>query len=171
MRYFFLLTTIITIGFANIIEIDSFEANFTQVVTNDAKNQLIYKGYVKAMKPQYALWSYKQPTQKDIYINNSKVTIVEPDIEQVIIKHISNTFNFFNMLKNAKFISKNIYLTKFQNVEYKIKLINNKIETISYQDELENSIVITFSNQIQNKKIDTNLFTPIFPLDYDLIED
>ena len=171
MKYFFLLTSIITIGFSNTIKIDSFEADFKQVVVNDKKNELIYTGHVQAKKPQFALWLYTSPTEKQIYISDNRVTIVEADIEQVIIKHISNAFNFFNMIKNAKHIDNNTYVASFQNIKYIIKFKESKIQSISYQDELENDILITFSNQQQNQKIDNKIFIPIFPLEYDIIED
>ena len=171
MKYIFLLTTMISLGFSNIFEIDSFNADFEQIITNDAKNELKYSGHVSAIKPNSALWLYTKPTKKQIYISDNKATIVEPDIEQVIIKHLNNSFNFFNMLKSAKKISDDVYLAKFQNIEYKIKIHKKSIESISYQDELENSVVITFINQTQNTKIDAKIFTPIIPADFDVIED
>ncbi len=170
MKYILLLLVMKSLAFANDLNIHSFEADFQQVVTNEKNNKLEYKGHITALKPQYALWQYKKPTQKSIFINDNRVTIIEPDIEQAIIKKISGDFDFFNIIKNATKISKNVYKTKFQNIEYKIKIENAKIISISYSDELENSIVIEFSNQIQNKEIGKNIFIPIVPQDYDIIE-
>ena len=170
MRYIFLIATIISLGFSNILEINSFEADFKQVVTNDAQNKLTYEGHVSAIKPQSALWIYTKPTQKQIYIDSSRATIIEPDIEQVIIKHISTSFDFFNMLSNAKKVQDNIYVATFQNIKYKIELQNNNIHSITYTDELENQVVITFSHQVKNKKINKELFIPIIPMGFDIIE-
>ena len=81
---------------------NSYEADFRQVVTNDKGNILEYSGHIKIMKPQYALWEYLQPSTKLIYINKNMATIIEPDLEQVIVKKLHNSIDFFKILKNAK---------------------------------------------------------------------
>jgi len=156
---------------ADITKIDSFEANFEQSVMNEKQDVIRYFGHVLATKPQYALWQYSKPVEKEIYITKQNVTIIEPEIEQVIIRRIQNNFNFFKMIEDAKEIKKDIYITQIKGIEYTIKLNKNLIKSISYKDEFENSIIISFTQQIQNSKIDRMVFTPKIPLEYDIIRD
>jgi len=157
--------------YASLKDISSFEADFIQSITDDKKNVLTYTGHIIASKPQNAKWNYIKPIQKKIYINKSEVTIIEPEIEQVIIKKVELKFDFFNMISKAKKIKKDTYLTKYNNSEFTIILSEKLIKSITYIDEFENNIEIIFKNQKQNNKIDLKKFTPIFPLYYDVIRD
>jgi len=147
----------------------TFEADFIQEVTNDKGNVLSYKGHVVASKPQFALWKYNSPNNKQIYINASQATIVEPEIEQVIVKEIEGDFDFFKIIKNAQKKEDDTYVAKFQNTSYTIVLQNSNISSISYKNELDNNITINFSNQKKNTTIDFNIFNAIIPSDYDII--
>jgi len=100
-----------------------------------------------------------------------KVVIVEPEIEQAIVKVIQNDFDFFSMIKNAKEIEKDVYSATFKESKFIIKLKLKKIESISYIDEFENSVIITFTKQIQNREIDVKIFKATIPMEYDIIRD
>ncbi len=156
---------------ASLGDIVSFQADFTQSVTDDKKKVLTYSGSVLAAKPQNALWRYSKPVNKDVYINSRRVTIIEPEIEQVIIKRIESNFDFFNMIKNAKKIEKNIYLAIYKNSEFRITTKDELIKSISYIDEFENSVEVIFDNQKQNDKINKELFIPNIPLEFDIVRD
>jgi len=171
LRYIFLLSLLVTLSFANIEAINSFEADFKQDVTNDKGNVLSYSGHIKAIKPQNALWSYQTPIKKEIYVTAYKVVIVEPEIEQAIVKVIQNDFDFFSMIKNAKEIKKDVYIATFKESKFTIKLNRKKIESIAYIDEFENHVLITFTKQIQNRDIDANTFQVSIPMGYDIIRD
>lgn len=171
MKYFFLLTFIYTLAFSNILNINSFEADFKQEIKDEKGKVLLYKGHVISKKPKAALWSYTNPVKKSIYIVDNTVTIVEPEIEQVIIKHISSEYDFFNVIKNARKIQENKYLAIFREQEYIITLQKSQLFSISYKDEFDNDTLITFSNQQQNKPIDKALFFPDFPQDFDIIQE
>jgi len=172
MRYIFLLSLLSSLAFSNIDNISFFEADFQQNITDDKGKVLSYRGHIKAMKPQYALWSYKVPVLKDIYIEPRKLTIIEPELEQVIIKHINSDFDFFSMIEHAKKIDNNTYTANFKETQFKIRISDSKkIESISYKDEFENDVKIEFKKQIQNRKIDKNEFLPIIPFEYDIIRD
>ena len=99
MRYFFLLNVLAIFCYAEINTINSFEADFKQDITDDKGKILSYQGHLRALKPQNALWNYKKPVQKDIYVTPAKIIIIEPEIEQVIIRHISSNFDFFKMIE------------------------------------------------------------------------
>ena len=169
MKSILLLLLTTTIIYANELEINSFKASFIQTVTNDKGNSLKYKGRVVASKPQNMLWSYTFPAKKEIIINNYKVTVIEHDIEQVQIRNIQGDFDFFKILKNAKKIKENVYIAKFNEIQYTIKLNLHQISSISYLDALENHILIVFTEQKQNIMIDKTIFSPKIPTDFDVI--
>jgi len=169
---YFLLILISTIHlFASFDTITSFEAEFTQSITDDKNKILVYNGKIVALKPQNARWSYLKPVKKEVYINNFEVTIVESEIEQVIIKRLESNFDFFKIISNAKEIEKNIYTATYKDTKFTIMKSNSLIESISYLDEFENKVKITFKNQKQNKEVDINNFIPVFPLEFDIIRD
>ena len=171
MKYLFLYLTLSTFLFASLENINSFQADFTQTVTDDKGKVLTYNGRVVASKPQNALWNYLKPVTKDIYINAHSITVIEPEIEQVIIRKIESNFDFFNMIKKAKKTDANSYLAMFKNSEFIIKTENSLIKSISYSDEFENSVQILFENQKQNEEIDEDKYTPNIPLEFDIIRD
>jgi len=171
MKYILSLLLSSTLSFASFDELHSFDADFTQSVTDDKNKSLVYSGHISASKPQNALWSYFKPVNKNVYINKFNVVIVEPEIEQVIIKKIDSNFDFFNMLQNTKKIQKNLYETNYKESKFIITTKNDLIESISYIDEFENSVKIVFKNQKQNKEIDLELFNPKYPVEFDIIRD
>ncbi|NPA59191.1 MAG: outer membrane lipoprotein chaperone LolA [Epsilonproteobacteria bacterium] len=171
MKFFILIFTIYTLSFASFYNINSFEADFTQSVTDDKNVSLVYNGHLIASKPQNALWKYIKPIEKDVYINSFEVTIIEPEIEQVIIRKIESDFDFFNMLQNATQISTNKYEANYRDSHFIIKTKNKTIESISYLDEFDNIVKIIFKNQKQNRSINNNIFLPKYPLNFDVIRD
>ncbi len=171
MKHIILYLLLSTFLLASLENINSFEADFIQNVVDDKGKILTYKGHIRASKPQYALWNYIQPVTKDIYINSHSVTLIEPEIEQAIIRKIELNFNFFKMVKKAKKIGKNSYIASFQNSDFKIVINENLIQSISYRDEFDNSVEILFEKQKQNIKMDETIFTPYIPLNFDIIRD
>ncbi|QOY53450.1 outer membrane lipoprotein chaperone LolA [Candidatus Sulfurimonas baltica] len=156
---------------ASMNDITSFEADFTQTITDDKDKTLTYSGHILASKPQNARWNYIEPVKKNVFITQFEVTIVEPEIEQVIVKRIESNFDFFKMISNAKKINNNTYETKYKESVFKIVQNNSLIESISYIDEFENRVKIIFKNQKQNHTIDLKVFTPNYPLYFDIIRD
>ena len=94
-------------GFAE--NLNTFSAHFVQTVTDDKNTVIKYSGDIKAKRPDMAMWNYVQPVKKEIYIRNEDLVIIEPEIEQVIMKKVGNTIAFFEMLKNAKKVNDNLY--------------------------------------------------------------
>ncbi len=171
MKHFFLLMSINIALFASLEEITSFEADFTQSITDEKNKTINYNGHIVASKPQNARWSYFKPVKKEVYINNFDVTIVEPEIEQVIIRKIESNFDFFKMISKAKKIEENKYLAHYKDSKFTIIKKGALIESISYLDEFENRVKIIFKNQKQNQKINEAVFRPFFPLEFDIIRD
>ena len=156
---------------SSVLDMDSFEADFNQTITDDKGKKLSYNGHIVASKPQYALWSYKSPVQKNVYITPRYVTVVEPEIEQAIIRNIASDFDFFSMIQKAKKVTDNIYTATLNESKYTIKLENSMIQSISYLDEFENKVKIIFNNQSSNKIYSEDVFRANVPAEYDIIRD
>jgi len=171
MKPILLLVFFYTIGFASLNNINSFEADFKQSIKDDKNKVLTYSGHIMASKPQHALWTYKKPVKKSIYISEFSVTIIEPEIEQVIIRKISSNFDIFKLIQNAKKIKKNEYSTVYKDTKFNITVKNDLIKSISYVDQFDNDVEIIFENQKQNEKINEQIFYPIIPEDYDIVRD
>ena len=171
MKYLIITLLFFTQVYASLDSINSFEADFTQSVTDEKNKVLVYSGHVIASKPQKAVWNYIKPIEKNVYINAYSVVIVEPEIEQVIVKRIKSNFDFFNMIKNAKRIKENTYEASYKNTIFTIISKNSLIQSVLYKDEFDNNIKIIFKKQIQNKDIDDKKFIPDIPMEYDVIRD
>ena len=160
-----------TISFATINDINSFKADFMQSVTDDKNVSLHYSGNLSAQKPQNAIWHYTKPINKDVYINQFNITIIEPEIEQVIIRKIKSNFDFFMLIKNAVKVKENTYIASYKGTEFTIMIKNNFIQSIFYKDEFENDVKIIFTKQQQNTKMEKEIFVAKYPLEFDIIRD
>jgi len=170
MKFIFLSYFLVSSLFAEFLDISSFHANFKQVVTDEDNKTLVYTGSLQAKKPQFALWYYKTPIKKSIYIRDNQVLVIEPELEQVIIKNIPENFDFFHILNNAKQIKPNIYVATIDSKHYTINLLNGVISSIGYADDFGNKVQILFSEQSQNGEIKDITFKPIIPSEYDIIQ-
>ncbi len=170
MRFFLLFFFSTLTLFAHFITLHSFAADFTQTITDEQNKKLIYTGSLQAKEPQSALWLYKTPVKKSIYIKENRVIVIEPELEQAIVKHIPTHFDFFHMIQNAKKIKKDTYITTLEEKTYTITLSHGLVKALDYKDDFGNSINILFSHQLQNKEINDTLFKPIIPSEYDILQ-
>lgn len=171
MKYILATFLCSTLSFGAFENIHSFQADFSQSITDDKNSTLSYNGKVQAKRPQEALWNYHSPIKKDVYIDKFRVTVVEPEIEQVIIRRVESNFDFFNIIQNAKKVSENEYEGFYQKTKFTILLEKNLIKSISYKDGFENKVEVKFENQEQNVKIEEDVFIAKYPLDFDVIRD
>jgi outer membrane lipoprotein carrier protein len=171
MKQLFLSLVFCTLSFASFDDINSFKADFTQSVTDEKNKILTYEGSIVASRPQNAMWNYAKPIKKEVFISLNNITIIEPEIEQVIVRNVESHFDFFNMIKNAKKIKEDTYTATYKESIFTITTKNALIKSISYVDEFDNKVKIVFKNQKQNERIDEQIFTPNIPLDYDIIQD
>jgi len=152
-------------------EINSFSSKFEQIITDEHKKTIVYKGELWASKPQNALWVYQKPIQKSVYINGSKIIILEPSLEQATIRKLDGDIDFLSIIKNAKKIETNRYAAKVKGEEYNLLFKDDTLSSISYTDSFENRVVISFSAQQQNQSIPSSRFKPMIPADYDILSD
>lgn len=171
MKIILFIITIAIYAIANNLDIDSFESDFKQKIVNDANQVITYEGKVYIQKPNTALWEYTKPIKKSVYLYNTKVYIIENDLEQVTITTLSENLDFIEVLNKAKEISKNKYLAKLDNLDAILKLDNNnKVLSLEYKDNMSNKVEISFFNQKQNTKINDKVFEVHIPAGYDIIE-
>jgi len=149
----------------------SFSALFEQRIVDDQNKTITYHGQVWAKRPDKALWKYSDPIEKDVYVHGHQVVMVEPDLEQAIIKKISNDIDLFALIASAKPIGNETYKAHYADQIFTIRLKRGIIEHIEYLDPFENRVSITFTDQKQNKNIDDDKFFALIPKAYDIIKD
>jgi outer membrane lipoprotein carrier protein len=169
MKKLLFIVFFISMLFGDIKNINTFEASFNQTITNELDKKITYTGKVYIKKPSLALWKYNTPVTKDIFINENKVYIIEPDLEQVTISKINNNFNMIDIINSAKKINNDKYKTIIDGMDAYIFTKNGQIKKISYTDNLANDVVIEFQNTIQNIKINKDVFKVKIPYGYDII--
>ncbi|WP_044418486.1 LolA-like outer membrane lipoprotein chaperone [Halarcobacter anaerophilus] len=171
-RISLLLGLLIVNCFANIDfeKIKTFKANFLQTVTNEAGKKVKYEGEVYIKKSGKVLWKYESPIKKDVYVIGEEVIINEPELEQIIITTLEKNIDIVTLLKKAKKIGENLYSTKLYDTEYLLEIKDDKIEKISFKDQLSNKIEIEFSKIKNNLDFDDSIFMFTIPKNYDVIQ-
>jgi outer membrane lipoprotein carrier protein len=151
--------------FANL---HTFQADFRQIVDSDGE-KLTYRGKIYIKRPDLVLWEYIEPVEKSIYINSRNVMVIEPDLEQVIVKSISERVQLLEILEKSKKLSDGRYTSKFGDRDYLVILKDKKLYRVIYNDELENQVELTFINSYANSEIDSSIFIPKIDSDFDKI--
>lgn len=140
--------------------IETYQADFMQIITNPSGKIITYNGSIHIKQANKMLWQYKTPIEKYVYMNNLNIIIDEPELEQAIYTKLSNEINIIDFMNNPDLVDDK-YILKFQ---------DEKLVSIRYSDEMENDIEIIFQNIQLNKKMSNQLFYFIAPLDYDIIQ-
>ena len=154
-------------GFADTLE--SISADFTQTITDDTNKTITYEGHLYAVRPDKARWDYFKPVEKSVYVIGHKVTIVEPELEQAIVKTFRDEIDLFKILAHAEKVAPDTYLATHGSQKFLIKIKDNVPMALSYQDAFENRIRIRFSRQQIDTVLSPALFQPRIPEDYDLL--
>ncbi len=160
-----------TLAASDLGNLKSFASDFRQTIINNENSRIVYTGklYAKKEKNQ-ALWIYTSPIDKKIYYSSGKVVIIEPELEQAIFAKLDKVPNILTLLKKAKKIGKDTYITTFNNTRYTITMKNGTLHKITYTDELQNRITILFEKQKNNISIPDTRFAYRIPADYDILE-
>ncbi len=157
-------------GATKLEDLKSLKANFIQTIISQSNKTIEYKGELFIKNSGKVLWKYQTPIIKNVYVINNVVIVDEPELEQVIYTTLEKNIDMLKLLKEAKKIDKNKYLATLYEVEYLIQMNENKISSLSYKDELENKIVITFLKSEENIEIKDEIFQFLPPKYYDIIE-
>ena len=169
-RMLFLVALFSSFVFASndIRNLESFKADFVQVITSSSKNVIEYKGEVFIKKNGKILWKYETPVVKNVYIDNNVAIVDEPELEQAIFTQLDSEINIIKLLNSSKKKDNN-YIANIDDIDYTIKVSNEKINGITYEDKLENSVDIKFFNVVQNSEISDEIFKFQIPDYYDII--
>ncbi|OPA79875.1 hypothetical protein BFG05_01895 [Campylobacter pinnipediorum subsp. pinnipediorum] len=168
MKQIIALLAIYICSHASVLDFTTLQSDFTQTLnSNDKKANYSGKFYIK--NNNEALWIYKKPNPKKIYFTNSKIIMIEDELEQAIISNFNENINLSEILLNAKKITDSLYEADFQDTKYKITIKENLPFNISYEDKLGNKIDITLSNVVKDKEISQDILTPKIPNGYDII--
>ncbi len=169
MKIILLLITFFLSTYANIFDFRTLSSDFVQTIQNEQNSTITYTGSFYATDKKVALWIYKTPVEKKVYFIKNRVVIIEPELEQAIITTLKNSPNFTQIIKEAKQISKNRYMTSYEDTNYFINTKNGLISSITYKDKLENSVIIKLKNLEKNIVLDSVLFKLNIPKDYDVV--
>ena len=160
MKVLIIIFTLIVNLFSTNIDIQTYQANFIQLVTNPSNTTVSYEGKIYIKQPSKMLWQYKTPIIKYVYMDKKKIIIDEPELEQAIFTKLTDEINLINFLNNPSLVDK----------KYKLTFKDKILTKIQYSDEMENNIIINFTNIKIDKNIPDQLFQFIAPLDYDIIK-
>jgi len=155
--------------FAGVFDFDTISSDFKQTITNEENSKIVYEGSLYATTKEKALWIYKTPVEKKIYFNQSRVVILEPELEQAIITNLENVPNITELLKKSIKKEDGTFETTYDNTTYVIHTQNEEIKEITYSDKLGNSVKIELLNQSVNTVLDDSLFVANIPVDFDVI--
>ncbi len=167
----FLLGILLTckILFAFPIELSTIQSDFIQTIVDDHNKSIVYEGKLWTKKPSQAHWNYSKPIEKDIYMLHSKVTIIEPDLEQVIIKKIGENIDIIAIISHSKKLAPEHYVATYNEKDYHIYLDKKILKSLQYVDDFGNKTIIDFKNIRQNIDINDSNFELIIPENYDVI--
>lgn len=168
-----LLVTLLAISslFAISEHTETMQADFVQTITDEKNNTITYRGDMLAKRPYKAMWHYKEPIEKRVYITAKNVTVVEPELEQAIIKKMADTIDILSILASAKKEKNDSYTAYYNDKAYHITLTNGAIKTIRFTDAFDNSVKILFDNLQINQNIDDALFRATIPETFDIISE
>lgn len=170
--------------------IHSMTANFDQkLIDSQNDNNTNSKGMMSLKKPQFFKWITTSPNTQQIDSNGQKLWIYDGDLEQLIIKKVSNNIAQFPYLillsKNTDNINKlftvsekanNSYVLKPKNDEMinsiTIKFTkNDQLESLGISTSLNQYTKIDFSNVKTNIEINDDSFNFKAPKDIDVIDE
>ncbi len=170
MRITLLLLTLVSLVLGFSENIQTFSADFEQHITDDKNKTLTYRGHVWSKRPDLALWHYQEPIEKMVYIHGQKVVIIEPDLEQAMVRKIDRDIDILTMLETAEPLGNEKYEAHFESQRFVITESQGIIQKIDYLDPFDNKVVLRFSSQEQNKPIADEKFNVKIPRDYDIIK-
>jgi len=173
MRQLSLLLLLSGMVFANITLPKSFQAHFTQKITNPKKKVIHYSGKVRFSDHSLLKWEYEEPIKKEVCTNGFELIIVDHDLEQVSNYLINRGFNLSEVLKKAQPLKgkERLFIAKHEGIEYTIQVHKNgTLRAVVYKDNLDNIVQIVFQKikygkgDLPAKSMQCN-----YPEDYDII--
>ncbi len=152
-------------------QLESFSADFIQSITDEHNKTITYSGTVIAKRPDFARWHYTKPIDKELYMYYGVLTIIEPEMEQAVIKKVDESIDLFTIIENAKQRNNNYFEAHYENRKFLLTFTREHLlASIAYQDDLDNHVTIHFTNQQRNIDVNETLFRATIPKEYDIIK-
>ena len=165
-----LILTLISLH-ANSLHFKTFQSSFLQTIMDENSKKITYTGKIYIEGESKALWHYMAPIEKKLYFINKRLTIIEPVLEQIIMREIQEDINIYSILKSAKKVDKRTYKGTYNGKAYILHVQNNVVEDLEYKDNFDNRVVITFENQKVDKTLPKDIFSIKIPEDFDVIRE
>jgi len=171
MRLFLTLGMLTSLAFSQIHLPENFRASFSQSITSTKKKVIHYSGKIRFSNKKQFKWSYVKPTKKEVCTDGLEIMVVDHDLEQVSVYYVSEDLDISKVLAKAKLHSKDIYVAKYQGVQYTIKLDNKKrLQSLAYFDTLDNKVQLAFKHMKYGKgKLSKKSLLCNYPSSYDMI--
>ena len=168
--------------------INSMTANFSRRLIN-SQNDMNTKGKMSLKKPKFFKWVTTSPNNQIIISNSKRLWIYDGDLEQLIIKKVSNNIAQYPYLillsKNTDNIDKlftvkeksnNSYILKPKNDEMINSIVikfdsENKLKSLEISTSINQFTQIKFSDVKDNLSLDNSLFNFKAPKDTDVIDE
>ena len=171
MKQLFIILCFTSLVFSTIHLPQSFEADFSQTITNTKNKVLHYNGKVYFSESKHFKWQYIEPTQKEVCTDGVELLVVDHDLEQVSSYYISQGLDISKILQKASKYSQNIYVALYENKKYTIQIDSKKrLQSIAYFDNLDNKVQIVFKHiKYRKSKFSSKIMHCAYPNDYDMI--
>jgi outer membrane lipoprotein carrier protein len=162
---------------------ETISANFNQQ-TIDENNSLLASttGYFKFKRPMQFIWKTQQPIEQTLLLNNNQLWLVDHELEQASIRNIDELKNtplywLLNRPKQIKTLptfeleAQNIrwYATQ-QNNQLSFGFSNGRLLAIQMNNQLNQTILVNFSDLKINPILDKNTFKLALSPDFDVIQ-
>ncbi len=171
MKELFLILCFTTLLSSTIHLPHSFEADFSQTITNTKNKILHYNGKVYFSDTKYFKWQYVEPTQKEVCTDGVELLVVDHDLEQVSSYYIAKGLDISKILQEAKKHSQNIYVALYESKKYTIQVNSKKrLQSIAYFDDLDNKVQILFKHiKYRKNNFSSKVMRCTYPSEYDMI--
>ncbi len=173
--------------------IQTLQTDFTQTI-NDKKGRQTDQsiGHMALQRPGKFRWSVTQPIAQLIIVNDPRLWIYDPDLEQVTIRYVNKEVDNTPVLllsNPAIAIEKNFIVQSMRNVAsmqwfalipknrdsmlafIKIGFAKGQIREMDLQDHLGHNTVIEFYNISMNHPLSASLFNFKVPAHTDVIDE
>ena len=150
--------------------INTLRMDFKQKITYNSGKSAYYRGTIHIKKPYSIKWEYAYPIKRNIYFIKNKITLDEPELEQVSYMKMDKNLKLFSIFKKTKKIGKNKYKANVKTKKYIIYYKNKNIQKIIFKDYLDNDVSISFSNHRKNIHYKNSFFRFRPPSFYDILD-
>jgi outer membrane lipoprotein carrier protein len=165
-------------------DLSSMSADFKQYVySNDGELLASSAGYVLFQRPQQLVWRTTSPDQQSLWLKSDQAWLVDYDLEQAIQQDIAQidssplawllktpeqatTKDYWQYTQTQDGIS---WYQSAHNSNFKLGLKNQQLHTISMQNQLDQQILIVFSELKINPEISADALLLTLDPEFDVI--